>query len=77
MVCVQRVVFKNTPSIPINAEFLLFLFKENNLATITIKCYHSALMNLMSAQGINISHNNDLNSSMRSFHIERPKTLKS
>lgn len=65
----------NTPSVPIIAEFLLYLFNEGK-ATITIKGYRSALSTLMASRGIDISHNPDLNSLIRSFSVERPRTLR-
>jgi len=73
--CLSKGVDPNTPSVPIIADFLLHLFNEGK-ATITIKGYRSALSTLMASRGLDISHNPDLNNLIRSFSVERPRTLR-
>ena len=65
----------NTPSVPIIADFLLHLFNEGK-ATVTIKGYRSALASLMAATGIDISHDPDLVNLIRSFSVERPRSIR-
>ena len=57
------------------AEFLLHLFRDKQLATITVKGYRSALSSLMASRGLDISHDPDLNALIRYFSIERPRTV--
>ena len=61
-----------TTSIPDIADFLLFLFSEKKLSISTIKGYRSCLSQVMSARGIDISSNDDLNLLVRSFTVECP-----
>jgi len=65
----------NTPTVPIIADFLLHLFNEGK-ATITIKGYRSALSTLMASRGIDISYDPDLNGLIRSFNVERPRSIR-
>ena len=49
---------------------------DKQLATITVKGYRSALSSLMASRGMDISHDPDLNALIRSFSIERPRTVR-
>ena len=66
----------HTPTVPMIADFLLHMFRDQQLATITIKGYRSALSSLMVSRGSDISHDPDLNPLIRSFSIERPRTVR-
>ena len=74
--CELNGINPHTPTVPIIAEFLLHLFRDKQLATITIKGYRSALSSLMASRGLDISHDPDLNALIRSFSIERPRTVR-
>ena len=70
--CQSQQLNPATTSIPDIADFLLFLFSEKKLSISTIKGYRSCLSQVMSARGIDISSNSDLNLLVRSFTVERP-----
>ena len=63
-------------TVPMIAEFLLHLFRDKQLTTITVKGYRSALSSLLASRGLDISHDPDLNALIRSFSIERPRTVR-
>ena len=74
--CELNGINPHTPTVPMIAEFLLHLFRDKQLATITVKGYRSALSSLMASRGLDISHDPDLNALIRSFSIERPRTVR-
>ena len=74
--CELNGINPHTPTVPMIADFLLHLFRDKQLATITIKGYRSALSSLMASRGLDISHDPDLNALIRSFSIERPRTVR-
>ena len=74
--CELNGINPHTPTVPMIAEFLLHLFRDKQLATITLKGYRSALSSLMASRGLDISHDPDLNALIRSFSIERPRTFR-
>ena len=74
--CSLNGINPHTPTVPMIAEFLLHLFRDKQLATITVKGYRSALSSLMASRGMDISHDPDLNALIRSFSIERPMTVR-
>ena len=49
--CELNRINPHTPTVPMIAEFLLHLFRDKQLATITIKGYRSALSSLMASRG--------------------------
>ena len=69
--CTSQRIDPNTPTVPNIADFLLHLFNKG-LSVTTIKGYRSSLSALMASRGIDISHDNDLNSLCRGFSLERP-----
>ena len=66
----------HTSTVPMIAEFLLYLFRDKQLATITLKGYRSALSSLIASRGLDISHDPDLNALIRSFYMERTRTIR-
>ena len=74
--CELNGINPHTPTVPMIAEFLLHLFRDKQLATITVKGYRSALSSLMASRGLDIYHDPDLNALIRSFSIERPRTVR-
>ena len=52
------------------------MFRDKQLETMTVKGYRSALSSLMASRGLDISHDPDLNALIRSFSIERPRTVR-
>ena len=74
--CELNGINPHTPTVPMIAEFLLHLFRDKQLATITLKGYRSALSSLMASRGLDIYHDPDLNALIRSFSIERPRTFR-
>ena len=58
------------------ADFLLLLFRDKQLATITVKGYRSVLSSPMASRGMDISHDPDLNALIRYFSIERLRTVR-
>ena len=69
--CELNGINPHTPTVPMIAEFLLHLIRDKQLTTITVKGYGLALSSLMA-----ISHAPDLNALIRSFSIERPRTVR-
>ena len=65
--CELNGINPHTPTVPMIADFLLHLFRDKQLATITVKGYRSALSSLMASRGLDISHDPDLNALIRSF----------
>ena len=65
--CELKGINPHTPTVPMIAEFLLHLFRDKLLATITVKGYRSALSSLMASRGLDISHDPDLNALIRYF----------
>ena len=74
--CELNVINPHTPTVPMIADFLLHLFRDKQLATITVKGYRSALSSHMASRGMDISHDPDLNALIRSFSIEGPRTVR-
>ena len=74
--CELNGINPHTPTVAMIAEFLLHLFRDKQLATITINGYRSALSSLRASRGLDISHDPDLNALIRSFSIERPRTVR-
>ena len=74
--CLLNGINPHTPTVPMIADFLLHLFRDKQLATITFKGYRSALSSLMASRGMDISHDPDLNALMRSFSIERLRIVR-
>ena len=74
--CELNGINPHMPTVPMIAEFLLHLFRDKQLATITVKGYRSALSSLMASRGLDISHDPDLNALIRSFSMERPRTVR-
>ena len=74
--CELNGINPHKPTVPMIAEFLLHLFRDKQLATITVKGYRSALPSLMASRGLDISHDPDLNALNRSFSMERPRTVR-
>ena len=74
--CELNGINPHTPTVPMIAEFLIHLFRDKQLAMITVKGYRSALSSLMASRGLDISHDPDLNVLIRSFSIGRPRTVR-
>lgn len=54
------------------ADFLHHLFQDKKRTLSTIKGYRSALSQIMSARGIDATHDTDLRALVKSFSVERP-----
>ena len=74
--CNDHTVDPAACSIPDIADFLLYLFEKKKLSVSTIKGYRSCLSQVMSARGIDISSNRELNSLVKSFSLERPISIR-
>ena len=70
--CGRRHVEPLSVSLPVIADFLLFLRDEKRFTVPTIKGYRSALALALKPHGIDISSSVDLTALVRSFSLEKP-----
>jgi len=71
--CQSKKIDPATVSVPVLADFFVYLFEEKKLSIITIKGYRSCISQVMNAKGVNISNNLDLALLFKSFTVERPR----
>ncbi len=70
--CQSRGFNPVSPTVPIIADFLLYLFEDRGLSVSAIKGYRSSLSQITQSLGIDITHDASLRALIQSFSIERP-----
>ncbi len=61
-----------TASVPIVADFLLYLFHEKSLKVSTIKGYRSAIADVLKLKGTDLTNSQELGMLVQSLEIQRP-----